>query len=192
LLSISICLSFHPHLLQQAIETGISLASWQNDSFAYAESFDEVNERYRGLRAGSFVLVSFDGMGLIVKPMVASAQLKLESESAGNRYPTGDHPGVGPNGEISIVKVTEVEETDLHKKTLTRIYGHIETDPLRFFRVTDDLEKEILRHISVLKNAEVKLTINIDANSSVGFDEGLIRVIKENARTLGFLNIEFE
>jgi hypothetical protein len=71
-----------PHLLQQAIESGLGLISWQKDSFAYAESFDEEQDRYRGLRAGASFMSALDGYGLLVKPEIAIAQLKEEKAEA--------------------------------------------------------------------------------------------------------------
>ena len=37
-------------VLISAIQSGLPLFTWFKDSFAYAESFDEVEQRYRGLR----------------------------------------------------------------------------------------------------------------------------------------------
>ena len=40
-----------PDVLIRAIQDGVALLSWKSDSFAYAESYDEAEKRYRGLRA---------------------------------------------------------------------------------------------------------------------------------------------
>lgn len=69
-------------LLRQAFETGLSLPSWQKDTFAYADSYDEENSRYRGLRAGSPATISLDGSGLLVKPDVAQIQFEKDREEA--------------------------------------------------------------------------------------------------------------
>src|SRR5262249_26461491 len=37
-------------VLLDAIKEGVGLLTWVNDSFAYADSFDEPSNRYRGLR----------------------------------------------------------------------------------------------------------------------------------------------
>ena len=46
-----------PEVLLGAIRGGFSLLTWEKDSFAYAESYDEGAGRYRGLRGGQQVLV---------------------------------------------------------------------------------------------------------------------------------------
>jgi hypothetical protein len=41
-----------PAVLLEAIRDGLRLITWSQDSFAYAESFDDAVGRYRGLRCG--------------------------------------------------------------------------------------------------------------------------------------------
>jgi hypothetical protein len=38
-----------PGLLLKAVQDGVSLLTWHQDAFAYADSYDEVTGRYRGL-----------------------------------------------------------------------------------------------------------------------------------------------
>src|SRR5690606_14574022 len=40
------------HVLIDAIASGLGLLTWQRETFAYAESYDEDTGRYRGLRGG--------------------------------------------------------------------------------------------------------------------------------------------
>ena len=57
-----------PEVLLGAIRGGFSLLTWEKDSFAYAESYDEGAGRYRGLRGGQQVLVvDADSPGLACK-----------------------------------------------------------------------------------------------------------------------------
>lgn len=181
------------HLLQQAIESGLSLVSWQKDSFAYAESFDEENARYRGLRAGASVMISFDGYGLLVKPDIAEAQLSKEQAEAEARKaadaanPTKPYTGTGSSSEKP-----EVNEADPKTAKRTRFIGHVDTDATRFFRSTDDIEKEILKHLNLATGTKVKITIHIEATNHDGFSQDTERTLKENGRTLGFGNVEFD
>jgi hypothetical protein len=50
----------NPTALAEAIRDGLRLITWSKDSFAYADSFDDTTQRYRGLRAGELVNVSPD------------------------------------------------------------------------------------------------------------------------------------
>jgi hypothetical protein len=66
--------------------------TWQADTFAYAESFDEAAGRYRGLRGGHSVMLSAEDTGLILKPEVARRQLAAEAPKPGTQdeSATGD------------------------------------------------------------------------------------------------------
>jgi hypothetical protein len=182
-----------PDLLRIAIESGVNLISWQKDTFAYAESFDEENKRYRGLRASSHVGISLDSNGLVVKPDIAAAQLSIEKAETDEKakakdgQPTPPYQPAAktdPNGNIQ----------DPDPKTLknTRFFGHVQTDATRFFRATDDIEKEILKHLNNIKGINVKITIHIEADNKEGFTPDTERTLRENGRTLGFGNVEFE
>ena len=74
----------------------------------------------------------------------------------------------------------------------TRFFGHLETDATRFFRATDDIEKEILKHLNNIRGLKVKITIHIDAENNDGFSSDVERTLRENGRTLGFGNVDFE
>src|SRR5688572_7954833 len=60
-----------PDVLVQAIRDGLTLLTWQTDTFAYAESYDEGAGRYRGLRGGQVISLSADSSGLLVKADLA-------------------------------------------------------------------------------------------------------------------------
>ena len=67
-------------VLVGAVRDGVGLLTWEEESFAFADSFDELTGRYRGLRGGQLVsLVDADSPGLLVKGSVARSQLAAES-----------------------------------------------------------------------------------------------------------------
>ena len=84
-----------PEVLVNAIREDLALLTWQVDTFAYADSFDEAAGRYRGLRGGQQVAVSQDSAGLLVKPDVARRQLEAEVPARGTTPGTSEL-GVGP------------------------------------------------------------------------------------------------
>ena len=45
-----------PDVLMRAIQDGVGLITWKLDSFAFAESYDDVEKRYRGLRTAENVM----------------------------------------------------------------------------------------------------------------------------------------
>ena len=69
-------------VLADAVRSGLGLLTWEQDTFAWADSWDEVAGRYRGLRGGQHVTLDATSTGLLVKPGVACAQLEAERRAA--------------------------------------------------------------------------------------------------------------
>jgi hypothetical protein len=179
-------------LLRQAIETGISLFSWKLDSFAHSERYDEENMRYKGLRAGFSMMITLDSSGLLVKPEIADKQLTEEKkarESQQTEDHKGDTPGYTPPESVKKDSAKDLPEEPAKK---TRFFGNTEADATRFIRVTDDIEKEILKHLIHFRGTSIKINIHIEATNQNGFNEVIERTIRENGRTLGFGTVEFE
>ena len=55
-----------------------------------------------------------------------------------------------------------------------------------------DLVDEVVLQFTQRPGVEVKIAIEIQAESPTGFDEGLQRAVKENCNVLKFKNAEFE
>lgn len=54
-------------MLLSAIGDGVALLTWEQDVFAYADSYDDKAGRYRGLRGGQVVtLPDADAPGFLV------------------------------------------------------------------------------------------------------------------------------
>ena len=68
-----------PEVLVEAIRSGLVLFTWEQDSFAYADSYDEAAARYRGLRHSAHVGLTKDDASLLVKPEVALIQIEKET-----------------------------------------------------------------------------------------------------------------
>ena len=96
-------------MLLHAIGDGLNLLTWAQDSFGFADSFDEAAGRYKGLRGGQMVtLVDAHAPGLVVKPDVAIRQMDAEraasppartgTSSEQGRHHTGHCPGDARNG----------------------------------------------------------------------------------------------
>ncbi len=60
-----------PQVLLNAISDGLALLTWEHESFAYADSYDDVAGRYRGLRPGQPVMLADPNSGVLVKPEAA-------------------------------------------------------------------------------------------------------------------------
>jgi hypothetical protein len=55
-------------VLLDAIGDGLSLLTWEQDTLAYADSYDGTSGRYRGLRYGQRVTLTHISTGMLVSP----------------------------------------------------------------------------------------------------------------------------
>ena len=69
-----------PLVLLEAIRNGLSLMTWEQDSFAYADGYDD--KRYRGLQSGPRAALTDSDPGLLVRPEVARKQMDAEAVRA--------------------------------------------------------------------------------------------------------------
>ena len=166
-----------PGVLIEALRSGVAMLTWEMDTFAYAESFDEQQERYRGLLAGAQVPLTPDDPGVIVQPDVARRQLQHE-QAAAVAEPTTDNftdGGMDPG--------SQPEPTPkLHR----RYHGTVRVNPSRIGLDASQIGQEVIAHLAGLANADVTVTIEIQANLPEGASEHIVRTVTENGRTLKF------
>ncbi len=177
----------NPAVLAEAVRDGVSLLTWEQETFAYADSFDEATGRYRGLRAGQQVAISGDApQGLVVKPEVAKKQLEAVGPAApptpvGGRSegPTAAGAGPGPRAPAP-------------PRLPTRFHGTVSLDPVRAGAEAGRIAQEILTHLVNVPGARVQVTLEIEAVAPEGVPENVVRTVTENARTLKFRTHGFE
>ena len=85
--------------------------------------------------------------------------------------------------------VTEAGKSQPSKK---QFYGSIELDPFQAKKQFADLVDEVVLQFTSRPGVNVKIAIEIQAEASTGFDDGLRRAVKENCNVLRFKNAEFE
>ncbi|MFZ5368424.1 MAG: Swt1 family HEPN domain-containing protein [Spirochaetota bacterium] len=171
------------------IQSGLSLPSWEQDSFAWADSWDEQAQRYQGLRYGQTIYaLNPDSPGLLVKPEVALRQLERETEYK--------QPVTEPQLPATPNEGAHTEVADQPLKVISnrpkRFHGTVELDPERVGRDAGIIADEVISHLVGRKGAHVTVTLEIQAEIPDGADENLIRIVTENARTLKFKTQGFE
>nr|PZN89122.1 MAG: AAA+ family ATPase [bacterium] len=185
-----------PEVLTRAIQDGLGLLTWEQDTFAYAESYDEQQGRYRGLRAGQHVTVGVDDLGLLVKPEVARAQLEAEKPvgvtAPGGGMPDGGTPlGAGGAAGVAAVEPRQAGQQPTSRRP-TRYHGSVSLDPTRVGRDAGRIAEEVIAHLASLVGARVRVTLEIEAEIPDGVPENVVRVVTENSRTLKFESHGFE
>jgi predicted AAA+ superfamily ATPase len=185
----------NPDVLISAIQSGLSLITWTKDSFAYAESYDETEGRYRGLRTLQPVALTSDTIqGLLVKPEAAQKQMEAEKAPADTDFPTpaeGHEDGSPPD----IPKIPE-DGTAPKPETIPekpkRFYGTAILDTERVGRDAGRIAEEVIAHLSGLVGSKVAVTLEISAEIPAGVPDPVVRIVTENSRTLKFSSQGFE
>jgi predicted AAA+ superfamily ATPase len=176
-------------VLLDAIRDGVSLLTWEGESFAYADSFDEAAGRYRGLRCGQHVSVTTGDAGLLVRPDAASRQRGAERAAAGAE--TGGHAGGSGAEEVRETPVGNGAVVTGPKKP-KRYHGAVILDPARVGRDAGRVADEVVAHLVGLVGAKVKVTLEIEAEVPSGTPDQVVRTVTENGRTLRFASQGFE
>jgi len=177
------------NVLINAVADGVQSA----DFFAYASGKEA--EKYVGLKIGVSTMVFMDSSGLLVNKEVAKKQLELDhptvlqtpgGEAPGDTAggPMGGEPGAGEDGAV-----TGGVQQSGNKK---HFYGTVELTPTKATLEFDQIVREVVQHFSSKVGTNVKIKVEVEASSAKGFDEATQRIVKENSRTLGFSQAEFE
>ena len=183
-----------PLVLLEAIRNGLSLMTWEQDSFAYADGYDDSAQRYRGLQSGPRAALTDSDPGLLVRPEVARKQMDAEAvraDKADERTGTTYVPKPGEPGEVRETSAEEVP-APTPRPAAKRYHGAVKLDPTRVGRDASQVADEVIAHLAGLLGADVNLTLEIEANIPDGAPEQVVRTITENSRTLNFDDSGFE
>src|SRR5690606_12197306 len=185
-----------PQVLTEAIQNGLPLLTWEQDSFVYAESYDDRAGRYRGLRAGQHVTIGIDDRGLLVKPAVARAQLEAERPTevpgpGGGATGGGTPPTGGETPGPTVVGLPPGGDPPGSPRP-TRYHGSVSLDPTRVGRDAGRIGEEVIAHLTGVVGARVRVTLEIEADVPGGVPENVVRIVTENSRALKFESHGFE
>ena len=178
-------------VLLATIQEGI-----KTKTFGYANSVDDTG-RYNGLQFGSAVgSIYLDDESMLVKPDVAAKQLEADADVDPPQPPDPDFDGKedgSPYGTSG--GETEGAGTGTAPPQAAapkRFYGTVNLDTIRTGPAAQRVIEEVVQHLTSLSGANVKITMDIEANVSDGVPDDVIRIVTENCRTLGFTTQEFE
>jgi hypothetical protein len=184
-------------VLLDAIQAGVNLNTWEIDSFAYAENYDDASHRYRGLRTAMIVSINESDGALLVKPAVARRQMEAETRPPAATpgpvvTPDGDNgtivpPSANPRGTETTVAVTPTAAPKPR-----RFHGSVTLDPARVGRDASKIADEVITHLAGLLGANVRVTLEIEADIPNGTPDNVVRTVTENSRVLKFTQAGFE
>ncbi len=189
-----------PDVLIAAIREGISLFTWQGETFAYAQSKDS-DGRYLGLVAGITAAIQAESGSFVVKPDVAAEQKRIDAESAREKA------GATQTGKVDSEQTTGQDQSAGQKTSAgavngkptppvavvyRRFHGAVRLEPLRVGRDAGRIADEVIQHLTKLVGSDVQVTLEIQVRLQDGASEKTIRDVTENCRTLRFESFGFE
>jgi hypothetical protein len=136
------------------------------------------------------VTVSPESIGLLVKSGVARRQLDAEPPTPQSLGPAG--PGPRPGEEVVAPGSDSGATTTPMEPKPRRFHGTVTLDPARVGRDASRIADEVIAHLSGIVDAEVTVTLEIEARIPSGAPEQVVRTVTENSRTLKFNSHGFE
>jgi len=171
------------------LETAIREALAKLDPpFAYAAAFDGTGGSYVGLRRANAVLDQISVTGVLVRLEAAEAQFAVASSSPGaGTGATGGTTAAGDNevGGGSSESDFGIPATSRPSKP-HRFYGSVEIDMVRPIKSFEAILNAVAFELQRTPGAKVTITLEIEAHAAVGFAEGDVGVVRDNAKQLKF------
>jgi len=171
-------------VLDEGVGSTLSSFTWELDGFALAEGYDEASMRYEGLvlPGGNARFGQITDTTLLVAPEKAKSQAAAAAAEQGGQGQEGEAPaavdtirrGGGPTSDGAPTPAN------------TRFFGAYKLDPQRYGRDLTRLSQEILHQLASVEGSELEVSVEVHASKPDGFPEDKVRIILENARTLGF------
>lgn len=160
-------------VLSTAVSNGVAKISWETDTFAYAEAWDEESKTWKGIVRGAQI-ENPSRSGLLLRPDVVPPPAvepppppPPPNGNGPDRPPKGDHPPV-PKPQS--------------------FYAVFHLDPVRGIRQLSDIMESVTNHLG----DKVTLTLEIRAENPDGFDERTRRTVEENTSQLNAKDYDFE
>jgi predicted AAA+ superfamily ATPase len=166
-------------VLEMAIRDG---AGKLDPAFGYADSVDAVTGDYRGLRWAKTLPELLPSSAVLVRADVARDQSN-PAPAPGATASTEGQPGANPAPGLG---ASEAASAPAGSSKPRRFYGSVEIDPSRPVKAFDAIVNAVILELQRSPTTKVKLTLEIEAQASEGFDDSDVGVVRDNARQLKF------
>jgi hypothetical protein len=168
---------FDHEVLVKAVKDGVARL---DAPFAYATGKSDQGD-HTGVVLRSLGRIFFDDHSLLVHPdhVVEPPPVKP--------------PEIISGGVIDLVEEEKpIARPEPPRKVLSRYYGRVGIDAQRVNKDVGLIVEEVVERLTSQVGCEVEITLEINAKRPDGFDEGMVRTISENSRTLKFEHYGFE
>jgi predicted AAA+ superfamily ATPase len=175
----------------------MGMGAESREFFGFAQGKE--GDRYVGFSFGKRTSLFLDSSLLFIEPLTAAsyAEAQRAAEEAARPKPTQPATGTAGSGAQSprvedTGKPTYASGGSAQQPVKKQFYGSIELDAIQAKKQFADLVDEVVQQFTIRPGVKVRIAIEIQADSTTGFDDGLQRAVKENCNVLRFKNAEFE
>ncbi len=208
------CYLYLPRL-RDADTLRVTVSAGINSRDFFGVAYGQEEGRYQSFHFAENTSVIFDGSLLLIEPKAASnfaAKLAAEAAereaaatvAAGGEVPTelrqvphsygpvtmaggGSPTPRGMGGQTSALPSASAAAA---KKRM--FFGTVDLDPIKAKLQFSDVAEEVLMIFTQKPGVKVRISIEIEAESPTGFDDGVQRAVRENCNQLKFKNQAFE
>lgn len=167
---------------------------WVTDAFALATGYEEAARRYIGLWTPDDkgpAPVATD-MLLLVRPDVATKQREAESEPKAASLEEHLASLVEQHGGATSHDPAAPKVDIVYPRPKTRFYGVKTLNSDKIALDFKNIADEVIANLRAADGTKLTVRIEIEATNSAGFEDGNVRTVSENARTLKFDQSGFE
>ena len=182
-----------------AFQNTMAMGTESKDFFGFAQGRDD--ESYVGFSFDQRTTLILDAALLLIEPAAAAkygAQQRAEIQAAKpksedfSEHETSEN-GAPLHGEDSATSMGNARTATAPQQSAKKqFYASIDLDPIQAKVQFADLFDEVVLQFTSRPGIKVKIAIEIQAETAIGFDDSLQRAVKENCQVLRFKNAEFE
>ena len=187
---------YFPRLKDDSVfRASLALGTGSKEHFGIA--YGKEGEKYIDFSFGKPTPPILDGALLLIEPSSSATY----AEALPASEPRSSSPSE-PRPQTTSVSATSVEagqqagggqlEIPRQQAIKRRFYGSLEIDPVRAKYDFSQIVDEVVLPFVSSPDVKVSISIEIQAESSKGFDDGIQRTVMENCNVLKFRNAEFE
>jgi predicted AAA+ superfamily ATPase len=188
-----------PRLKDDAVfHNTLAAGAESRDFFGFAQGKED--GRYLGFSFAKRTTPILDNALILIEPSLAQAEAERIAaeraqetvEPAATPYPPHAAPGTGQRVADSGTSARMGASAGTPPSPRTHFFGTIDLDPVMAKRQFAELIDEVVLNFTAKPGVKVRISIEIDAESDAGFEDGLQRAVRENCKVLRFKNAEFD
>lgn len=190
---------YMPRLTKSTVmQSTIAAGAASQDFFGLA--YGREGDKWRGFSLGRSTTPLMDELLLIEPAAAAAYAAEIQPPAVSPSAPSPASGGVAEPGTVSpdtsqpvgAASTSASASASTSPERPTRFFAMAELDPVRASLDFSRLAEELIGLFSASPGTQVTIKVDIEAKSTEGFGESVVRAAKENGKVLGVRSVDFE